>query len=85
MKLMKEIQARPRLKRLIGGGLIFLVLFTIFGFFVLPPIVKSVALEKLSEKLKREVLIRKVKINPFLLSLTIQGFTVKEQWSRIIF
>ena len=85
MKLMKEIQARPRLKRLIGGGLIFLVLFTIFGFFVLPPIVKSVALEKLSEKLKREVLIQKVKINPFLLSLTIQGFTVKEPGNSNVF
>ncbi len=85
MKVIGEIQSRPRLKRLIGGGLIFLVLFTVSGFFVLPPVVKSVALKKLSEELKREVLIRKVKINPFMLSLTIQGFTVKEPRSSNIF
>ena len=85
MKVISEIQLRPRLKRLIGGGLIFLVFFTVIGFFVLPPVVKSVALKKLSEELKREVLIQKVKINPFMLSFTIQGFTVKEPWSRNIF
>lgn len=83
--MIKAIQSRPRLKGLIRGGLIFLVLFTVIGFFVLPPIVKSVALEKLSEKLKREVLIRNVKINPFMLSLTIQGLAVKEPGSSNVF
>jgi len=58
--------------------LVFIVLFSLSGFFILPPIVKSVALNQLSEKLKREVTIQSLKINPFLLSLTVRGFAVRE-------
>ena len=39
---------------------------------------KSVALKQLSEKLKREVTIQTVKINPFMLSLTVRGFAIRE-------
>jgi hypothetical protein len=78
MKMPEGITARPRLKKLVRGVLVFLVLFSLSGFFILPPIVKSVALKQLSEKLKREVTIQSLKINPFLLSLTVRGFAVRE-------
>ena len=84
-KIIEELKARPRLKKLLRGGLVFLVLFSLAGFFILPPIVKSVALKQLSEKLKREVTIKAVKINPFMLSLTIQGFAVREPGSSNTF
>ncbi len=81
MKIIEGIRTRPRLKRLLRGVLIFLVLFSVAGFFILPPIVKSVALKQLSEKLKREVTIQAVKINPFMLSLTLKGFAIREPGS----
>jgi hypothetical protein len=85
MKLIGEIKARPLLKKLLRGGLVFLVMFSPAGFFILPPIAKSVALKQLSEKLKREVTIQSLKINPFLLSLTVLGFVIREPGSSDTF
>jgi uncharacterized protein involved in outer membrane biogenesis len=78
---MKWNLSRGRMKKIIIGGVIFFVLFTLFGFFALPPIVKSLLTEKLSEALHREVTIEQIKINPYALSVTIRGFLVKERGS----
>ncbi|MDR1935445.1 MAG: DUF748 domain-containing protein [Candidatus Accumulibacter sp.] len=48
------------------------------GFWALPPIVRHVAANKLSEALHRPVSIRGVGINPFALSLTVEGVDVKQ-------
>ena len=61
------------------GG--FLVLFTLFGFFVLPPVLKMILVKKLSENLHRQVSIQKIKINPYALTLDVKGFVVKERGS----
>lgn len=53
--------------------------YTIAGFFVLPPIVRSVAVKQLSKQLGREVAIQQVKLNPFAFSGTIRGLLIKEQ------
>jgi uncharacterized protein involved in outer membrane biogenesis len=79
MELMRGLSERPRLRKILIGTLIFLVLFTITGFFVAPPILKSVLTKKLSEKLHREVAIQKIKVNPFMLSVDIKGFVVKNR------
>ena len=68
-----------RWKKVLAGVVIFFVVFTLFGFFGLPPIVKSVLTKKLSEALHREVTIEQIKINPYALSLTIRGFLIKEK------
>ncbi|MBE0602636.1 MAG: DUF748 domain-containing protein, partial [Deltaproteobacteria bacterium] len=52
--------------------------FTIFGFFIVPPILKSVLATQLTAALHREVAIREVRFNPFALSATVRGLTVKE-------
>ncbi len=59
----------------VGGFLVFLLLF---GFFVLPPIVKAQAVKRLSEILGREVTIEKLRINPLVFSVTIEGFAIAE-------
>jgi len=68
-----------RIKKIIRwfGG--FLVLFTLFGFFILPPVLNSVLVKKLSENLHRQVTIQKIKINPYALTLDVKGFLVKER------
>ena len=55
-----------------------LVVFTLVGIFVVPPIVKSVLTSQLTAALHREVAIREVRFNPFALSATVRGLTVKE-------
>ncbi len=69
----------PRLKKILIGIVVFFVLFTLVGFFVVPPILKSVLVNKLSESLNREVTITQIKMNPYALSLTVRGFQVKER------
>ncbi len=75
----KLMTGRP--KKILIGLVIFFAVFTLFGFFGLPPIVKSVLTKKLSQTLHREVTIRQVKFNPYALSLTVRGFLVKDRGS----
>ncbi len=65
-------------KTLLIWAAALLVLFTIIGFFLVPPIVKSVLTTQLTAALHREVTIREVRFNPFALSATVRGLTVKE-------
>jgi uncharacterized protein involved in outer membrane biogenesis len=58
--------------------LLFFFLYTIAGFFILPPYLKKTAVEMLSEKLGRRVTIDSVSLNPFALSAVIKGFEIKE-------
>lgn len=80
----------PRQRRwlLITGAL--LVLFTGFGFLVAPPILKAQLVKRLSAELGRDVTIAKVRLNPYALSLTLEGLAVKDRdggpfvgWQRV--
>ena len=71
--------ASPRRRKL--GRWIFwlLVAYAIIGFFILPPIIRSVAVKQLSKQLDREVSIQKVKLNPFAFSVAIRGLLIKDK------
>ncbi len=56
-----------------------LLFYTVVGFFILPPIVRRVAVKQISRQLDREVSIEKVKINPFALSATVRGLLIKDK------
>jgi len=58
--------------------LLFFIIFSIIGFFVLPPYAKQIAIEKMSKELGREVSIESISLNPYTLSGTIKGFVIKE-------
>jgi hypothetical protein len=79
LKRFETVKSSPRTRKAAKWTLLFIVLFTVVGFFVLPPIVKSVLLKKLSETLHRDVAIQKLTINPYMLSMKITGFEVKER------
>jgi len=68
-----------RLKKILIGLGLFLLVFTIFGFFILPPILKSVLVNKLTEALHREVTIEQIKVNPYAISATVRGLRVKDR------
>lgn len=67
------------IKRIFYGFIIGLVCFAIVGFFILPPIIKSVLVKNMSEKLHRTVSISKVAFNPFTLTADFEGLHISER------
>ncbi|MBS1139083.1 MAG: hypothetical protein H6R13_536 [Proteobacteria bacterium] len=56
---------------------IFLLVIGVLGFFAAPPLLKSILQKQLSQQLHREVSIEKIDINPYALSATLNGFSIK--------
>ncbi|MFO0753716.1 MAG: DUF748 domain-containing protein [Thermodesulfovibrionales bacterium] len=61
------------------------LLFAAIGFFLLPPVLKSILTGKLSSRLHRPVSIRALTFNPFTLSLGIRGVVVRERTGQETF
>jgi type II secretory pathway component PulM len=61
----------PRERKVILWVIELVLLYAVIGFLILPPIVRAVAVKQISQQLNREVSIEKVKINPFVLSVTV--------------
>ncbi len=57
---------------------IAVVLYTLIGFFAVPPIIKWQMLKQLPKLTKRQAAVQQVKFNPYAMSLTIRGFALKE-------
>ena len=53
--------------------------YTVVGFLILPPILRSVAVKQISQQLGRDVSIAKIKVNPFVLSVTVDGLLIKDK------
>ena len=67
----------PRARRWLIGAAICFVLFSVTGFFILPPIVKAQAEKRLSAELGRKVTIGQIRMNPYTLSMTIERFDIR--------
>ena len=67
----------PRSRRWMIIAATALLLFTVVGFFVLPPIIKDQAEKRLSTALGRKVTIGKVRLNPYALSITVEQFDIR--------
>jgi uncharacterized protein involved in outer membrane biogenesis len=80
-----ENRIRPRIRKILIGFLIFFVVFTLVGFFALPPLVKSILTKELSKNLHREVTINQIRINPYTLSIAARGLMIKDRASAEAF
>ncbi|MCL4176179.1 MAG: DUF748 domain-containing protein [Verrucomicrobia bacterium] len=77
----KPVDAPPR-----GGAwrrwplriAILLVLYTVLGFLVVPPIVRAVAASQLRKLLERDVKIEKVRFNPFTFVAEVDGLAITD-------
>jgi uncharacterized protein involved in outer membrane biogenesis len=82
MKLADTV-ARPVWKRRLCwfgiGTSIALVLFTVIGFLLIPVIARRVGEFQLSQLLQRRVTIEKISVNPYALSLTVQGLHIRDR------
>jgi len=68
-----------RHQRRLGIVLASLVaLYALAGFLVLPLVLKSMIPERLGGMLGREVTVERIRTNPFTLSITIEGFQIKD-------
>lgn len=70
---------RPIARKALGVAAGLLVLWAVAGFLVLPRILRPVAERKLAQALHRPVTLRRLSLNPFTLSATLDGLEVKEK------
>jgi heme exporter protein D len=54
------------------------VVYTLFGFFVLPPILRRQIVNGIHQNMKREARLDRVRCNPLALSLTLEGFELRD-------
>src|SRR4029077_19487899 len=54
------------------------LLYALVGFFLVPYLITAYAIPAISEKLQRPVLVKAVEFNPFVLSLRLTGFEIRE-------
>lgn len=76
---LKTLAKRPSVRKYALWTGAVLAVFAVAGFLVVPPILKSVLTRQLGEKLHREVAIREIQFNPFVLAVKINGFSMKER------
>ena len=69
----------PKQRRRVLWAAGLLLFYTVFGFLILPLIVRAVAVKQIAHQLDREVSIAKVKLNPYALSATILGLLIKDK------
>ncbi len=74
-----------RYRKWIIGIVVFFVLFTVVGFFVVPPLVKPYLLEALANKLNRQVSLSDLSFNPYTITAALRGFEIKEPGSEKTF
>lgn len=80
--------ARPRwrlLLRLIVTVVVAVGLYALFGFLILPEIIKSQTQKQIEAKLGRQATLANVDVNPFTLVLTMQDFRMMEADGRNVF
>jgi uncharacterized protein involved in outer membrane biogenesis/outer membrane protein OmpA-like peptidoglycan-associated protein len=76
---------KPAVRRSVIGLAAFVLLYTLFGFFVLPLIIKSQAEKLISEKLQRPTTIGKVDVNPYALTVALRDLKVLESEGGVPF
>src|SRR5262245_10539933 len=74
---MNQLLAVLRLKR-VWIPLALLVVYGLFGFLVLPEILRGQIVSGIRQNLKRDARLAKVRVNPFMLSLTLEGFQLAD-------
>jgi hypothetical protein len=73
----QELWLNPRRKRL--WAVVAVLIYTLTGFFLVPLLVKNGVTSLIQDDLGREVSVEKVEFNPYVLSLRIQGFEMRDR------
>jgi uncharacterized protein involved in outer membrane biogenesis len=76
---------KPAVRRSVIGLVSFLLLYTVFGFLILPAIIKSQAEKLVSETLHRPATVGEVKVNPYTLVVTLRDLRLTEPDGGAVF
>jgi uncharacterized protein involved in outer membrane biogenesis len=76
-ELIKTRWLNPRRKRF--WAIVVILLYTLLGFFAAPLIIKNSVVGLFRDDLGRVAQIAKVEVNPYVLSLSVQGFAVSDK------
>ena len=68
----QRMKALSRNQKRILWAAVIIIVYTLVGFFALPPIVKLVLEKKLPGALHRQVTIDKIRLNPYALSVAVE-------------
>jgi|GEM_PF-2477524 len=69
----------PFTRRVTFWFLTSFLVYIIVGFFIIPPVVKSIVKEQMSKELKRETTIERVAFNPLTFHIKVDGFRVAKK------
>ncbi len=67
-----------RARRWLIGAAVALAFYAVVGFLVLPAVIKAQLPPRLGRLIGRQVSVERVRTNPFTLSLTLEGFLIKD-------
>lgn len=84
-KRLQTFTGKPAVRRSLIGLVIFMLMIGLFGYFVLPGIIKSQAEKLIAEKFHRPVTIAKVEVNPYALSVTVRDLRLMEPEGNAVF
>ena len=79
MGVFNRYRALPLWQKIAGWIAVGLILYTLFGFFAFPRILRSLSSDKLTEILHRQTTISRITFNPYTLILTMEGFNIRER------
>ena len=79
MPIAAFIKEHRFLRRLLIGAAAFLALYTVLGFLVIPIVARKIAQSQLSQLLHRQVTIEALRLNPYALSVTVQGLRIHDR------
>lgn len=75
----KHWSSLARWQKGLAVAAVLLVLYTLFGFFLLPRIIEYVLVEKVSPVLQRQVSVGEIRCNPFTLTVDIPDFAINDR------
>lgn len=76
---MRSAAPPSRLRRNLWIAVVLLILYSVVGFTIVPSIVKSQLQTRLSDLLGRTVTVGRVRFNPYVCSLTLENFDIREK------
>ncbi|HWX77468.1 MAG TPA: DUF748 domain-containing protein [Candidatus Acidoferrales bacterium] len=76
-----ELARHPRTKKIAIWFVSVMAAIGVIGALVAPPLLRRVLANQLTTKLHRQVSIEQIRINPYAMSATVRGFTMKERQS----
>lgn len=75
----RHYQALSRPRKALLWGIISLLIYTLAGFFAIPPLAKSILQKKIPQSLGRACSIGKIELNPFTLQTVIKDFSLRQK------